>query len=190
MIDPFKRGSHREDILSRYDAAKKRNPKLTQGQFMMQSNPDLYANEDSAARQFRKLKSGEISGERMYKRSHNIRHYHRTKKVAGVQQYEPVYEKRRGGFQYGLWKVVLTLEYTDQDGQTVQEERSYIVNSNELDSNYDIPLIDEMTRDADEDYLLIWQDTGSTPYSAEIVGKQVLRIERSNKPRELQVLLD
>lgn len=190
-MDPSdKRGSYREDILSRYDAAKRRNPKLTKGQFMVQSNPGTYANEDSGRRQFAKLESGEISGERLFNRSHNITHYRRTKKVAGVQQYEPVREKRHGGYEYGLWKVILTLEYTDQDGQIVQEDRSYIVSSNDLDSNYDIPLIDDLTAPADEDYLSYWQDTGSTPYSAEIVGKQVIRIERTNKPRELRVLLD
>lgn len=182
--------SEREEILERYKVAKRRNPKLTKGQFMMLSNPDKYKNEDSAARQFRKLESGETTGERLFKRSRDIRHYHRTRKVKGVQEYEPVMEKRRGGYEYGLWKAILTVEYTDQDGEQVQEQRSYIIRSSELDNNYDIPLIDDMTKEADEEYLVYWGDVLYHWDNAEIVGKEIIRIERTNKTREMTVVLD
>lgn len=190
-MDPNERqGSYRDEILKRYRAAKRVNPKLTTGQFMMMSNPDRYANEESAARQFRKLESGEISGERLYSQSHNVGHYYKTKKVRGVQEFERHFEKRRGGYQAGLWKVVLTIEYTNQDGERVQEDRSYIAQSTTLDSNYDIPLIDELTAAGDEDYLSYWADTLYHWEDAEIVGKEVVRIERTNLSPDRQVILD
>lgn len=185
-----RKGAYREEIIKRYRSAKKANPKLTTGQFMMMSNPDRYANEESAARQYRKLESGEITGERLFNQSHNVGHYYKTKKTAGVQEYQRKFEKRRGQYQFGLWKVVLTIEYTDQDGQRVQEDRSYIAQSDTLDSNYDIPLIDELTSAGDTDYLSYWADTLYHWEDAEIVGKEVIRIERTNLPEDRQVILD
>lgn len=71
-------------IMEAYEAAKKNDPTLSQGQFLRQGAPGFrldkapgkFKSDDSAARYFRKIRSGERSGAAMYEAaqpSSNIR---------------------------------------------------------------------------------------------------------------------
>lgn len=64
----------RQRIMEAYERAKTADPSLTQGQFMrhgapgyeLEGAPGKFKNDDSAARYFRKIRSGERSGAAMY----------------------------------------------------------------------------------------------------------------------------
>lgn len=59
----------RDAILSRWRAAKKADPKLTRGEFMMKGSPGKYKNKESAAAYLRVLESGKRSGSVLWERS-------------------------------------------------------------------------------------------------------------------------
>lgn len=72
---PSRDDKSRIRILEAYARAKEANPKLTQGQFMMAGAPGArvkkapgeFKNEGTAARYFRKIKTGERTGGAMYR---------------------------------------------------------------------------------------------------------------------------
>jgi len=75
---PTRDDESRIRILEAYAKAKRADPRLTQGQFMMHGAPGSnfddaktgrFANEKSAARYFRKVKSGQRTGGAMYRES-------------------------------------------------------------------------------------------------------------------------
>lgn len=58
-----------QEIIARYEYAKSRDPKLTQGKFFRAGTGDRFKNEESAARYFRLLKEGKRSGNVLWSES-------------------------------------------------------------------------------------------------------------------------
>lgn len=123
MDERVRRPHGRGLILQQYSLGYQSNPNLTPAEYMMLANPGdnevryrgkvyktQYANADSAGRQFRKLRRGETSGERMERRA-----------------LERPYLGRRVGGRANMWRVTFVYEYTDRNGERRQVYRSQTV---------------------------------------------------------------
>jgi len=80
----------RSEILTRWRAAKKADPSLTRGEFMMKGSPGHYKNKNSAAAYLRVLESGKRSGSVLWAQST------RTEAGASASDYQVMVKDRSG----------------------------------------------------------------------------------------------
>ncbi len=186
----------REEILGRYFQTYQSNPDITPTEFMLAANPGShrvvykgrpfytsYSSADSARRQFTKLQKGETSGERMIKRGEKFTRL--GPEGTGFRLVEP-----KGGYEQGLWKVVVHMNWTDADGKEhVDEERSFVVRSSSLNSYYDASRVEAEVGDAIEDHVASWEDDYGVG-EVEIVYVEVIRIQTTSKTSQYIVSIE
>lgn len=191
----MERLSYREEILQRYarsvETSKRLGRKpLTKGQFMAIAQPGVYQDEASAGRAFRKLESGETSGERMYARREFVTHRYRVTRRGGKPIYREQFERKRGGYREGLFKVILTIEEPDENGNPQLVNLSFTAESDRLTSNYDMPEIYALMEDVVNDYFDFWMDTSYLSEDAQLISYEVIPIESSQLPSERRQQID
>lgn len=191
----------RNEILSRYSqAAEKgfeRGEKLSPAEYMLATNPgdhpvnyrgkvyySKYSNAGSASRAFRKVRSGETSGEKMYARG-NLFPYSRGRE-RGFEM-----DRHKGGAQLGLWKVVIHMNWVDQDGNVHEmpegaEERSFIVESSSFFSYYDAKTVEYEVGDAIEEHVANWENDYGVS-NVEIVSVEIIKIQSTRDPTPVEI---
>lgn len=192
----------RREIVGEYNAAvqysvDRDGEPPTPTQFMLESSPGenkvnykgrtyytSYKNADSARRAFTKLRTGETSGEKIYKRSENFTYL--GKSGEGFHVGPP-----RGGYEKGLWKVVVHMEYEDEDGATRQVARSFIVRDteNRFTSQFSKRQLEYELGDEIENHMEFWAESGSTPRDMDIVYTEIFRIQTTSKTMNYQVFI-
>lgn len=206
----------RNEILSRYSQAAQladaRNQRLTPAEYMLASSPgenevryrgkvyySKYRNADSASRAFRKIRSGETSGERIFAEAETKY----PKPAARGEKGKDLgfrLEKGRGGRQVGLWKVTVFMAWTDANGDeqgreyeevenrygdteervvydyNTLEARSFIVETMNYTSSLDAKTVEYEVADAIDDHVAAWEDSYGVS-SVEVVYVEVVKIE-------------
>lgn len=190
--------AEREVILSSYTQAYQasldnpsRTRPLTPAEFMLRSRPgphkveyrgqvfySEYSNRESAARAFRKIRSGETSGERMVAQAEMYPHR------APGQERGFILGKPSGGYQQGYWKAVVHMNWVDENNNLHEdEERSFIVYSSKYNSYFDAPLVEEELGDAIDDHVSAWEDDYGVS-NVEVMYVEVIRIQTTTKQEQ------
>lgn len=191
----------KDEITDRYTqarmAAAANDRRLTPAEFMLSSSPGVhkveyrgatfyskYSNADSASRAYRKVKSGETSGENMVKQGKLY-----TYKAPGVER-GFIVGAPRGQYMMGLWKIVVHLNWTDQDGNGhYDEQRSFIVQTDKYDSYFDAQQVIQESSDAIDEHVAAWEDDYGVG-DVEVVYVEALRIQTTSKAGAYIVTLD
>lgn len=191
----------RDEITGRYNQARMtaatNDRKLTPAEFMLASSPGIhkveykgatyyskYSNSKSASRAYRKVKTGETSGENMVKQGQLY-----TYRAPGVER-GFIVGKPRGMYQMGLWKIIIHMNWTDQDGKVHEdEERSFVVQTDKYDSYFDAQQVIEESNAAIEDHVAAWEDDYGVG-DVEIVYVEAIRIQTTSKTNAYIVTLD
>lgn len=187
--------ARREEILASYSQAAElaieNDQTLTPTEFMLASSPGphrvtyrgrtyetSYANADSARRQFTKLQRGEISGETLFQRGTLFTRYTKATGPVGKTLYVT---PGKGGYEHGLWKVVVHMDWVDQDGREhIDEQRSFIVQSNKYDNYYDAKSVEYESAEAIEDHIADWEE-GYGVEEVTVTYVEVIRIQTTTK---------
>lgn len=192
------RDPQRDAILEAYSSAKEQDSSLTPAEFMMLSQPGrhkikyrgrvydtAYSSSDSARRQFDKLEKGEMSGAVLYKRGANFtRRYREMDNVYTYQQ------RGRGMYEHGKWKVVVHMNWTDNDGREHYDEmRSFIVQSEKYDNYFDAKNVELATADAVEDHVAAWEEDYGVG-EVDILYVEVIRIQSTTKTKDYIVEIE
>lgn len=187
--------ARREEILASYSQAAElaieNDQTLTPTEFMLASSPGphrvtyrgrtyetSYRNADSARRQFAKLQRGEISGENLFQRGTL---FTRRTPVEGPRGHVVEAVRGKGGYEHGLWKIVVHMDWVDQDGKEhVDEQRSFIVRSDKYDNYYDAKSVEYESADAIEDHIADWEE-GYGIEEVTVTYVEVIRIQTTTK---------
>jgi hypothetical protein len=180
----------REEILGRFFKAYQTDPTLTPTAYMLEAEKGnntvtyrgkvyhntKYKNADSARRQFTKIRTGETSGEKLYRQS--VEYYPRQYRAPGTKG-QPVkkYMGRPAALpEKGIFKVTVHFEYDDSDGVHVEAARSFIVFA-QYESAYDIPYLQEILQDQVDKHLESW--ARSKQYDFRNVQQTSIEIEKA-----------
>jgi len=132
-----------------------------------------YKNRSSAGRAFRKLRSDETSGERIFARG-DLYAYSNKQGDSGWTM-----ASARGGAEAGLWKVIVHYEGEDTSGNAFSDQqKSFIVHSNRYDNYYDAKSVEYETGDEIDAHMEAW--TGDSSYgiaSAQVTYIEVIRVQ-------------
>lgn len=192
----------KDDITGSYQqarmAAASNDRKLSPAEFMLSSSPgphrveyrdkvfySKYSNRQSAARAYRKVKTGETTGERM-KEQASLYTFGRGKE-RGFRLDQP-----RGGYIMGLWKIVVHLNWTSaKDGtQHKDQEKSFIVQSSKYDSYFDAQQVLNESQDAIYEHLARWESGYEDITDMEFLYAEAFRIQTTSKTGDNIVDLD
>jgi hypothetical protein len=161
-------------IYEEYEGRNKRGRKQTQ--YRLVDDEDRWGrwkNEDSARRAFDKLTKGETSGKRYIKISENF---------FGVSHTE----KRRGLTLQGLWRIDINYRYEDDNGNTVEEWRSFVGESSQYTHLEDLPYLYSIVDKPIEEHMEYWAATGSVWQDYEIIQVIVTPIQTSSLTMEYE----
>jgi hypothetical protein len=184
--------------------AEERGEKLTPAEFMLASSKgdnevwyngtvyrSRYASAASASRAFRKIRSGETSGKRMFDRGEDVAKLGPSGENTGLQ-------RRRGLSQRGTWQVVVYMAWTDQngnehgrdyddDGNPIYdinglEKASFIVESTKHFNYFDVK---DLAYDLDEgdvidDYVSTWEASYGVS-NVDVVAIDYILVSRHNQ---------
>lgn len=129
-------------LIRNYLLAKREDPSLRKGQYMMEAFPGRFDNEQSAYQAFNQTTKGKRGGERLYK----LANPPRTIKIRG--------ERRPTSYQAGLWKAIIHFNYIDQDGNLVEDQEiSFNMQSSEHDDLLAVPYLRRVMLPIAEEYL-------------------------------------
>lgn len=184
----------REEFLARYSQASQlaieRDQKLTTAEFMLASNPgphevkykgktyySQYSSPQSAGRAFRKVRSGETSGEDILGRGEQYA-YANQPGQRGWRMGQP-----RGMSEAGLWKVIVHYDGTDSKGnEFYDQQKSFIVQSDKYDNYYDAPAVEYETGEEIDAHMETWAGDGSYGIAAySVTYVEVIRVQYTTK---------
>ena len=194
----------RAEFLAKYsqaaELAEDRDERLTPAEFMLASNPGThkvnyrghvyysnYSNADSASRAFRKIRSGETSGERMFARAELYPYSAGYGPDTGWRMDEP-----RGGVEEGLWKVVVHFEGTDANGNEFSDmQKSFIVQSDRYNSYYDAKQVEYETGEEVDAHMEAWTspDVGYGFRNASVTYIEVIHIQYTTRTASQMVFI-